>query len=102
VHRETLAAAIKRLVELRLVRVIKHTVFAIWANGGRQRRQAVSEYVLTPPADCEFGAPTVLRGQEIQVQEKPGLEVRKAQRALAEVRRRMEARMLRSHVKENT
>jgi hypothetical protein len=95
VSRETMAGAIKRLAELRLIRVTKHTVLAIWANRGRQRLQAVNEYALLPPSNCEFGQPTVLQGQEIKLTEKPSENVLTAQSALAKVRARMEERLLR-------
>jgi hypothetical protein len=89
VSRKVVAAAVAKLQRLGLLRALKFRVRVPWL-GSTASRQAVSSYVLLAP-DTEFPAATIYREIEIKAPER---EVRESQAALAEVRRRMEARML--------
>ena len=86
--RATLAAGLRRLVELGLVAITKRRVRITW-GGVTASRQATSRYSLVAPA-TEFRPQTVPQGLEILIVEAPG-DVREAQAALARIAARRRA-----------
>lgn len=88
--RATIAEALRVLERLGVLTRIKRFVDVVWHQGGSQRRQAASAYVLHPPADhCEFNDQPVIQRQEILTLVQPASAAqREAQAALAARRRR--------------
>jgi hypothetical protein len=71
---------------------VKRRVRVSW-QGKTASRQATNTYVFTV-LSTEFGSRTVYQGIEIQIPQKPSLEVGKAQEALRRRREEMERRWM--------
>ena len=94
IARATVAAGLKRLESLGVLRRIKRRVRVVWGQGASASRQDTSEYVLQTPSDStEFNSKPVMESLKI-IDLVPQAAVRAAQEALAARRRAAEEKLL--------